>query len=154
SGVDQAERVWRTLGIAITGDGRPIHSQERDGSLADETAYHVEPFQISGLPAWTNSERFDVIARAADSNASVDQIRQMLQTLLADRFQLSLHRESRDLPTYSLVVAKNGPRLAKAKRDTCVGAPAEAGPCGGFRIFKRSQMWGNTVTVTQLAASD
>src|SRR5437868_447263 len=51
-----------------------------------KTAYHVEPFQISGLPAWTNSERYDVIARAADSNASVDRIRQMLQTLLAERF--------------------------------------------------------------------
>jgi uncharacterized protein (TIGR03435 family) len=117
-----------------------------------KTAYHVEPFQISGLPAWASSERFDVIARAADSSATLDQIRRMLQTLLAGRFQMGLHRESRDLPTYSLVVAKSGPKLIKAKLDTCAGAPAASDPCGGFRIFKRSQMWGNTVTVAQLAA--
>jgi uncharacterized protein (TIGR03435 family) len=117
-----------------------------------KTAYHVEPFQISGLPSWTNSERYDVTARAADPAATADQIRAMLQSLLADRFQLVLHRETRDLPSYALVVARNGPKLTKAKSDTCPPAASQTEPCGGFRIYKRSQMWGNTVTLRQFAA--
>jgi uncharacterized protein (TIGR03435 family) len=55
------------------------------------------------------------------------------------------------MPTYSLAVAKNGPKLTKAKNDTCTESTMEH-PCGGFRIYKRSQMWGNTVTVKQFAA--
>ena len=116
-----------------------------------KTAYHVEPFQIAGLPPWANTERFDVLARAASSTATPDEIRQMLQALLADRFRVTLRREQRDLPVYSLVVTKNGPKLARAKHDTCAeSTPTD--PCGGFRIFQRSQMWGNTVTVRQFAA--
>jgi uncharacterized protein (TIGR03435 family) len=57
-----------------------------------KTAYHVEPFQIAGVPSWGNSERFDVLASAADGNTTPDQIRQMIQKLLADRFQMTLHR--------------------------------------------------------------
>jgi uncharacterized protein (TIGR03435 family) len=116
-----------------------------------KTAYHVEPFQIAGVPSWGNSERFDVLASAADGNTTPDQIREMIQKLLADRFQVTLHRENREQPIYSLVVGKNGPKLAKAKSDTCATSTME-NPCGGFRIYKRSQMWGNTVTVKQFAA--
>jgi uncharacterized protein (TIGR03435 family) len=117
-----------------------------------KTAYHVEPFQVAGIPPWGNTERFDVEARAVNGDATSDQIRQMVQSLLADRFQVTLHRENREQPTYSLVVAKNGPKLAKAKSDTCSGAPTMQNPCGGFRIYKRSQMWGNTVTIKQFTA--
>jgi len=114
------------------------------------TAYRLEPFQIAGLPAWANSERFDVLAKAADSAATIDQIRPMLQTLLADRFQMTVHRETKDLPIYTMTAAKNGPKLTKAKTADC--SDPTRSPCGGFRIFKRSQMWGNTVTVKQFAA--
>jgi uncharacterized protein (TIGR03435 family) len=113
------------------------------------TAYHLQPFQVSGLPAWASSERFDVLAKAADSNATIEQIRPMLQTLLADRFQMAIHHETKDLPIYALTVARNGPKLTKAKTDDCKD-PTRS-PCGGFRIFKRSQMWGNTVTLKLFA---
>jgi uncharacterized protein (TIGR03435 family) len=115
-----------------------------------KTAYHVEPFQIAGVPPWGNTERFDVEARAADGAAKADRIREMLQTLLAERFQLALHRENREQPIYSLVIARNGPKLAKAKHDTCAESTMED-PCGGFRIANRSRMWGGTVTVKQFA---
>jgi uncharacterized protein (TIGR03435 family) len=114
-----------------------------------KTAYHVEPFQIAGVPAWGNSERFDIDARAADGKATPDQIRQMVGKLLADRFQVVVHREKREQATYSLLVAKNGPKLNKAKHETCDGALS---PCGGFRIYQRSQMWGYTVSVGLFAA--
>jgi len=116
-----------------------------------KTAYRVEPFQVAGLPAWANTERFDVLARAADGNTTPEQIRQMIQSLLADRFQMAMHKEDREQPTYSLMTAKNGPKLKKAAKDVCVESTMEH-PCGGFRIYKRSQMWGETVTVKQFAA--
>jgi uncharacterized protein (TIGR03435 family) len=116
------------------------------------TAYKLDDFRIVGLPPWTNTERFDITAKAADGNATADQLRQMIQALLADRFQMTVHRENREQQLFALTVAKSGPKLQKVKSDTCPDTGTQANPCGGFRIFKRSQMWGNTVTVAQFAA--
>lgn len=90
-----------------------------------ETAYGVEENRISGAPSWANSEKYDIEAKMDSSVAddlrklSEDQRtparQRMLQALLADRFKLRLHRENRDLPVYELVIAKNGPKLHKAK---------------------------------------
>jgi uncharacterized protein (TIGR03435 family) len=77
-------------------------------------AYSVKKFQISGLPDWAGRDVFDITATVESGRTpTVDQARRMLQTLLADRFQLKLHREPKDVPTYALVVAKNGPKLAR-----------------------------------------
>jgi uncharacterized protein (TIGR03435 family) len=60
-------------------------------------------------PDWLTSERFDILARfPGDTDPS--QVRQMAQALLAERFKLVLHRETRQLPAYSLVLAKGGPK--------------------------------------------
>ena len=84
-------------------------------------AYEVEDNQISGAPPWLDSERYDIEAKADKSVAdelqklSFDQrlveYRRMLQALLGDRFQLTLHRETKELPVYALVIAKKGPKL-------------------------------------------
>ena len=89
------------------------------------TAYGVEDSQIFGVPNWVNSEKYDIEARmdssVADglSKVSEDQRRvekrRMLQALLADRFKLTLHRETKQLGMYVLVIAKNGPKLQEAK---------------------------------------
>jgi uncharacterized protein (TIGR03435 family) len=88
-------------------------------------AYGVQDNQISDAPTWVNSESYNIEARLENSVA--DEIRKMgeeqrkverqhmLQALLADRFRLTVHRETKDLPVYALVVAKNGPKLRKAK---------------------------------------
>jgi uncharacterized protein (TIGR03435 family) len=115
------------------------------------TAYRLDDFRIAGAPGWTNSDKFDIAAKAANPNATPDEIRLMLQTLLADRFQLTAHREQREQPRYALVAAKGRPKLQKAKSETCTESTAQ-NPCGGFRIYRRSQMWGNTVTVGQFAS--
>ena len=66
-------------------------------------------YALSG-PDWLTTEHFDITAKfPADSDAV--QVRQMAQALLADRFELALHRETRQLPTYSLVVAKGGIKI-------------------------------------------
>jgi uncharacterized protein (TIGR03435 family) len=80
-------------------------------SLKDciQAAYGVKTYQISG-PGWLDTERYDVAAKAADA-AAEPQLMRMLQTLLAERFQLKLHHETKDLAVYSLVVGKNGSKL-------------------------------------------
>lgn len=77
-------------------------------------AYQVKDFQING-PDWLNSVRFDITAKIPPGT-STDQRRLMLQTLLADRFQLKLHRETKELPVFALVVAKNGPKLKESEK--------------------------------------
>jgi uncharacterized protein (TIGR03435 family) len=89
------------------------------------SAYEISPHQISGAPSWLNSERYDIEAKMDSSTAddlrklSEDERRverqHMLQALLADRFKLTIHRESKELPVYALVVAKDGPKFQEAK---------------------------------------
>jgi uncharacterized protein (TIGR03435 family) len=81
----------------------------------------VSDDQISGLPAWVNSERFDIQAKmdsetsaalkAASRQQKVEIHRQLLQSLFADRCQLKYHRETRQLPVYDLVIAKSGLKI-------------------------------------------
>lgn len=104
-------------------------------------AFRVQPFQIVGAPDWVGSERFDVMATSTVT-PTLDQRASMVQALLADRFKLSVHRETSELPVYGLVLAKNdgtlGPRLRRSELD-CValaaaargGAPLLGGPGGG-----------------------
>jgi uncharacterized protein (TIGR03435 family) len=87
-------------------------------------AYQLRDHQVTGGPAWVETEPFDVSAKT-DGVAGYDQIRGMVQALLADRFQLKFHRETREQPIYSLVLAKNGPKLQgvqSAGRGVGIGA--------------------------------
>jgi uncharacterized protein (TIGR03435 family) len=90
------------------------------------------------LPKWANTERFDIQARAADSNPSKDQMRLMLQSLLADRFKLAVHIETRQLPVYALVLekpGKTGPQLHPHSDDppcaTAVSSTTQLPPVAG-----------------------
>jgi uncharacterized protein (TIGR03435 family) len=86
------------------------------------TAYNRQPFQIVGGTPWWNSNKFDITAKAEDGSATLDQMRTMLQGLLADRFKLKAHTETREVPIYELVLARGdkkfGPKM-KASTDTC-----------------------------------
>jgi len=79
-----------------------------------EWAYGIQPFQHSGGPSWIETDRYDVVAKA-DGNATDDQIKLMVQTLLADRFQLKFHSEKKVLPVYVLSVGKSAPKLEPTK---------------------------------------
>ena len=89
---------------------------DRVASLDDliMDAYSVKRFQISGLPPWgdTGTDVYAVEATVGGEHPTLNDARVMLRTLLADRFQLKIHRETRELPVYALVVARNGPKLA------------------------------------------
>jgi uncharacterized protein (TIGR03435 family) len=86
------------------------------------TAYNRQPFEIIGGPPWWNSNKYDITAKAEDGSAKLDDMRLMLRGLLADRFKLKAHTETRDVPTYALVLARGdgklGPKM-KASTDTC-----------------------------------
>jgi uncharacterized protein (TIGR03435 family) len=68
-------------------------------------AYRMQDFQISEGPGWITSDRFDINAKA-DGDPAPDQMQLMLQSLLEERFNLVVHKETRDVPVYALVLAK------------------------------------------------
>lgn len=95
--------------------------------LLMQQAYDVREFQVSGGPAWVATQRYDVIGKAGDSSSArpdadlrYDLMRQRLQSLLEDRFQLKVHRETKGMIAYALVLAKNGPKL----KETADGTPS------------------------------
>jgi uncharacterized protein (TIGR03435 family) len=92
-------------------------------------AYNIQSFQLSGGPPWLRSRRFDVAAKAPGA-AAKSQTWDMLQTLLADRFQLAIHRETRELPIFELVVAKGGPKRSSPPTER------PALPTTSFRLFR------------------
>src|SRR5271163_4625974 len=74
------------------------------------SAYDVKDFQVSGGPKWLDDDRYDINAKA-EGAANGRQLDAMLQTLLADRFQLAIHREQKLGPTYALVLVKSGLKI-------------------------------------------
>ena len=81
-------------------------------------AFDLQPRQVSGADSAVSrlldSERFDIIAKPG-GRVPESQLKLMLQTLLAERFKLTLHREKRDMRAYALVVAKNGPKFVESQ---------------------------------------
>jgi len=96
-------------------------------------AYDVKGYQVSG-PGWLDSERFDVVAKIPP-NTTKEQFKLMLQNLLAERFKLTLHHETKESPMYALVVAKGGSKMKESVDDTSTtdtGGPKEgSGPGSG-----------------------
>jgi uncharacterized protein (TIGR03435 family) len=98
-----------------------------------EFAYNIQDIQISGGPSWIASEKYDIDAKIEDSLAEElqklppekrrEQLGLMLQSLLADRFNLKVGHETRELPVYALILAKNGPKLQESK-------PSDTSPNG------------------------
>jgi uncharacterized protein (TIGR03435 family) len=77
-------------------------------------AYGVHAKQVTGGPAWYDSEKYDVTAKPDQPGApNVAQLRTMVKKLLTERFQLAFHREEKELSAYLLTVAKGGLKIAK-----------------------------------------
>ena len=100
-------------------------------------AYDVREFQISGGPGWINSDRYDIVAKAereaeashtepqkmtdAQMKTAREQMQQRLQALLADRFQLTIHRETKEESVFALVVGKNGSKIQPSENQNGAG---------------------------------
>lgn len=118
-------------------------------------AFDVKDFQVSGGPAWIASDHFDLDAKtggeevpspakltADQAKTKSQEIQSMMQSLLADRFKLKLHEDSKEAPVYALVVGKNGPKLK----------PAEGGAAARQMMrMGRGQLTATKVTMDALA---
>jgi uncharacterized protein (TIGR03435 family) len=81
-------------------------------------AYGVHPKQLAGEPAWFASDRYDIDGVLdTDGEPSLKQLQHIVQKLLAERFALKFHRETRELLVYALTVAQSGSKITKSKDD-------------------------------------
>jgi uncharacterized protein (TIGR03435 family) len=78
-------------------------------------AYHLQAIQVSG-PGWLDDNRYDIVAKTA-GEVPTDRQRIMMQTLLAQRFKLTCHQETKELPAYVLTVAKGGHKLKQSESE-------------------------------------
>lgn len=95
-------------------------------------AFGVEDYRVSGGPGWISVLRYDVDAKPA-ARVDASEARLMLQTLLAERFKLQLHRENRTVDGYALTAPKGESKLQKLDSDAEVG----------FRIMSMKEMRGS-----------
>jgi uncharacterized protein (TIGR03435 family) len=110
-------------------------------------AYGVLPFQLSNLTGWPDETRFDINAKnASGEDITQDSLKPLLQNLLVDRFHLKAHWETREMPIYSLVTEKDGPKF-KAHADA---------PDHGMNTSKQQglvRMRGTDVPMSELAGN-
>jgi len=99
----------RVLDFRILPGGR-LHITGLTLNVMLRRAYGVERYQIAGGPAWLDTDRFDIEAKA-EGEPTNEQMLTMLQALLADRFSLKVHREVKEGNVYALTVAKGGHKL-------------------------------------------
>jgi uncharacterized protein (TIGR03435 family) len=142
-------------------------------------AYQIQPFQLVGGPSWITTDRFDIVAKAPEGtpmlgppgSGSASPMLYMMRNLLAERFKLAMHNETRDMPIYALVLARSdgklGPKIQPSTVD-CAGlrgrgpgrggppgppappAPGERPPCG--MMMGPASVAAGGVSFTQLAA--
>jgi uncharacterized protein (TIGR03435 family) len=114
----------------IAADGAAIESPPNgDGITMRNVTVHEmigytysfrHPELVSGLPEWAKTKNYDLVAKVADAGLPAfhklnqEQRKQMLQTVLAERFQLKVHREPKQVPIYALVVGKKGAKMKEA----------------------------------------
>ncbi len=127
-------------------------------------AYQVHDFQVSGGPAWINSDRYNIEAKSepvpvfSQENRMV-QLRR-LQSLLAERFGLAVHRETKQLPVYELTVAKGGQKLQapnciehEAGDQTIAPGKTVMDYCGFGGLSRRGQYQASNGSTDELAGA-
>ena len=121
-------------------------------------AFGLQNFQLAGGPSWISNTRFDIAART-NTAASRDDLSAMLRTLLADRFHLETHREPRDMPTYALLLAREGhlgPQLTRTTTDceALIRAAAAAPPGPPPTSANGQTLCGTSMTPSSLNAGN
>jgi uncharacterized protein (TIGR03435 family) len=104
--------------------------------LLIQNAYQVQPFQLIGGPGWISDERFDIVAKPPEGvPLAPGQNQLMMRALLAERFKLAVHKETREMPIYALVLARNdgklGSQIEPAKVDCAAMLAARSSGAGG-----------------------
>jgi uncharacterized protein (TIGR03435 family) len=112
------------LGMVI--DNAQVNIKSMSVAEMMRVAYKVKPYQVSG-PEWMSAERYTVTAKMPEG-ATRDQVPEMMQSLLADRFKLAFHREIKEQSVYALVVMKSGLKLQESAPDDTAAAGSPGGP--------------------------
>ena len=102
-------------------------------------AYGLHARQVTGGPAWLENERYDITGKPDQEGIpNVDQLKSMVQKLLAERFQLAFHHDKKELSVYAITVAKSGPKLNKSENSA--GLPGFGGRGPGSIAVRNSTM--------------
>jgi uncharacterized protein (TIGR03435 family) len=120
------------LGVSISGNRVTVSTVTLNRLII--AAYGVKDYQISGGPGWASAAdtTFDIAAKVeGDAAPTMEQVNVMLQNLLAERFQLKLHRETKDLPVYDLVPLKSGVKVKESAPDAKTGVQSRLGGLTG-----------------------
>lgn len=124
--------------LILTADG--IYA---NGSTPNPGGFQM---QVLGGPGWIDSDRYDVVAKAEGNPPRARMYGPMLQALLADRFKLKLHRETRDVPVYLLTSAKGGAKLQVAREASCTPADLNRPLPQSVPGQPRPRVCGSTIT--------
>jgi uncharacterized protein (TIGR03435 family) len=122
-----------TAFIGMTADGARVKYTNITLRDCIRAAFRVRDFQIVG-PDWMTKARYEINA-TLPAGASMDQIPEMLQALLEERFKLEVRREQKDTNVYALLVGNGGAKLKPAEVKAVVGAPTALGPDGQPRAM-------------------
>ncbi len=126
-------------------DGLPVPVSATTGLPAPTISLRQHDAPIAGNPPWIQSERFTIDAKAGGPASREMMLGPMLQAVLEDRFQLKIHRETREVAVYAITIAPGGPHLTTAQKGSCIvldlsipappPAPGRPPPvlCGMFR---------------------
>ncbi len=111
-------RPDESLSIQLSPGGRQFTATNTSLRELITFAYGIHSRQVAGGPAWLETEKYDLLARAdVEGMPSDKQLRTMVRKLLADRFQLNFHREKKELTVYTIVPGKTGPKLTSSADD-------------------------------------
>jgi uncharacterized protein (TIGR03435 family) len=141
---DPDRRGW---GITVNRSGMLITLNTNLSDLV-KFAYDVHPKQLVGAPAWVDSDKFDISAKPdTPGMPNINQMKAMLQKLLADRYDLKFHHEKKELSVYAITVAKGGEKIKKEENST-LPLPGFGGmPQRGFNV--RNATLGEFASVMQ-----
>jgi uncharacterized protein (TIGR03435 family) len=146
--------------VDLIASGRTLTATNVSLEMLIASAYGLEMYQVCGASNWVRFDRFNITAKAAeDLDQDPDRVKAlaaqiprpmalMLQSLLADRFHLQVHREMKPGTTYALVAAKNGPHLQQAKDLT---QPPYLGLHVGSQGFRSNELRGRRASMALLA---
>lgn len=124
----KTSRATDARGSIVASRGGELTIQSVPLKSIIQFAYDLQDYSYSG-PRWTETAQYDIVAKTAAKVSDVE-LKRMLQTLLADRFKLSVRRETRMVPAYELVVAKDGPKLHESVATEASERSGTFGPAG------------------------
>jgi uncharacterized protein (TIGR03435 family) len=137
--------------IAIRRSGYRLETSNTSLQMLVAWAYDVYSDRLYGKPSWLDSVQYDIVANGPEGSrplrrepGQVSPLQQMMRTLLADRFKLIIHRETRKLPMYALVAAKTGPKVRLTE-------PGDSMSQNPFSMPGRGRLIGTQVSAEMLA---